>query len=289
MAETRTSQWGLITIGLGLFALAAAVATLPWNFARFGPKPTAISTPTATKDTKGDDQGPDLVDNLPQDHFGPIEAIQPIAPVGFPDDPPPHEGALRNIEYVVEPPDLIAVEVLEALPGRPISGERLVRPDSSIGLDFYGDLHVAGLTTSQIKEKVILRLRDFIPDATLGLLEANPETGAKQVIPPAKSDRVFEEVRAYNSKNFYVLGEVNAPGRLPCTGDECVLQAIIAAGHLTQNASPDDITLVRPARGDSPERSFPIDWYAITRKADKKVNLQMLPGDRLIVGGKGSR
>ena len=32
-------------------------------------------------------------------------------------------------EYVVEPPDLLLVEVLEALPGRPIQGERLVRPD----------------------------------------------------------------------------------------------------------------------------------------------------------------
>ena len=50
-------------------------------------------------------------------------------------------------EYVVEPPDLLVVEVLEALPGRPISGERLVRPDGKISLGFYGDLYVAGLTT----------------------------------------------------------------------------------------------------------------------------------------------
>src|SRR4051812_3154481 len=49
-------------------------------------------------------------------------------------------------EYVVEPPDLILVEVLEALPGRPISGERLVRPDGKISLGFYGELYVAGLT-----------------------------------------------------------------------------------------------------------------------------------------------
>src|SRR5262249_34228226 len=43
------------------------------------------------------------------------------------------EPDLRPMEkYVVEPPDLLLVEVLEALPGRPISGERLVRPDGSI-------------------------------------------------------------------------------------------------------------------------------------------------------------
>ena len=33
-------------------------------------------------------------------------------------------------DYILEPPDLVIVEVLEALPGRPISGERLVRPDA---------------------------------------------------------------------------------------------------------------------------------------------------------------
>src|SRR5207253_179463 len=52
--------------------------------------------------------------------------------------PPLH--TLEN--YVVEPPDLLLVEVLEALPGRPISGERLVRPDGRISLGFYGDVYV---------------------------------------------------------------------------------------------------------------------------------------------------
>ena len=47
---------------------------------------------------------------------------------------------------MIEPPDMILVEVLEALPGRPISGERLVRPDGKISLGFYGEIYVAGLT-----------------------------------------------------------------------------------------------------------------------------------------------
>src|SRR6478752_3366129 len=58
--------------------------------------------------------------------------------------------------YVVEPPDLLIVEVLEALPGRPISGERLVRPDGKISLGFYGDVYVAGLTLPEVKEKIVL-------------------------------------------------------------------------------------------------------------------------------------
>src|SRR5438552_3278658 len=63
----------------------------------------------------------------------------PLPPI--PDDPPPHEGAMISIPYVVEPSDMMIVEVLEALPGRPISGERLVKPDGTISLGFYGDIH----------------------------------------------------------------------------------------------------------------------------------------------------
>src|SRR3954447_1847018 len=59
-------------------------------------------------------------------------------------------------DYVVEPPDLIQIEVLEALPGRPIAGERLVRPDGKISLGFYGDVYVAGLSPDEIKEKVVI-------------------------------------------------------------------------------------------------------------------------------------
>src|SRR4051812_45262531 len=59
-------------------------------------------------------------------------------------------------EYVVEPPDLLRVEVLDALPGRPITGEVLVRPDGTIALGFYGEVFVSGLTVSEVKEKVII-------------------------------------------------------------------------------------------------------------------------------------
>ncbi len=74
-------------------------------------------------------------------------------------------------DYVVEPPDLVLVEVLEALPGRPISGERLVRPDGKISLGFYGDVYVAGLTISEMKEKIVLHLRKYLTDEVLGLVE----------------------------------------------------------------------------------------------------------------------
>jgi len=83
----------------------------------------------------------------------------------------------------------LVIEVLEALPGRPISGERVVRTDGTVGLGFYGDVAVAGLTREQIKVKVIELLRAKLSDEQLGL--AKDVGGEKKTIAPVDSDCVF--------------------------------------------------------------------------------------------------
>ena len=196
-------------------------------------------------------------------------------------------------DYIVEPPDLIIVEVLEALPGRPISGERLVRPDGKISLSFYGEVYVAGLTIPEVKEKIVLHLRKFINDETLGLIEMDPDTGQPRMDPktnkvklidPRETDRVFVDVTAYNSKNYYILGDVLVPGKLPVTGNETVLDALQYAGGLLPTAAPNNIRLVRPAPpGACCEQVLPVNLAAITSGGDPATNYQMMPGDRLVV------
>ncbi len=195
-------------------------------------------------------------------------------------------------DYVVEPPDLLLVEVLEALPGRPISGERLVRPDGRITLGFYGEVYVAGLTLPEVKEKIVLHLRKYISDFQLGLVELddaqNPvidkATGKPKMIDPKDTDRVFVDVTAYNSKNYYVEGDVLITGRLPITGNETVLDAIHFAGGLMPTAAPQNIRLVRPAPpGACCEQVLPVNLAAITSGGDPTTNYQLMPGDRIIV------
>jgi protein involved in polysaccharide export with SLBB domain len=337
--------------------------------------------------------------------------IKPLPLTPIPDDPPPHEGAMIELPYIVEPSDLIIVEVLEAQPGRPISGERLVRPDGKINLGWYGDMYVSGLTTDQIKIKVIEHLRRFIPDEVLGLVEGRydsepdetkvqplpedlpsapmpsdakksvkpsshpkpggisgrkrrvrpmttsakkkplanptkpsaptrliaheqsspqepttkvqipaagdititieirrgsaprsvqetpkpdpemppdspnpPSTFRYEKVPPEKSNRVFVDISAYNSKVYYVQGDVAAPGKLPWTGRETVLDALNHAGGLITTAEPKNIRLVRPARGGKPTKIYSVDFEAIRDKGEAKANYQLFPGDRLIVG-----
>jgi polysaccharide export outer membrane protein len=195
-------------------------------------------------------------------------------------------------DYVLEPPDLVIVEVLEALPGRPISGERLVRPDGKISLGFYGDVYVAGLTLPEVKEKIILHLRKYLRDEALGLIETDsmgepvidPQTKKPKLTDPKDSDAVFVDVTAYNSKNYYVLGDVLITGKMPITGNETVLDALQHAGGLMPTAAPQNIRLVRPAPpGACCEQVLPVNLAAITSGGDPTTNYQIMPGDRLIV------
>jgi protein involved in polysaccharide export with SLBB domain len=205
-------------------------------------------------------------------------------------------GRQQRPEYVVDPPDLLLVEVLEALPGRPISGERLVRPDGRISLGFYGDIPVAGLTLPQIKERIVLHLRKFLDDKTLGLVEIDPETGRIQKDPrgglvvkdPKDTDRVFVEVTAYNSQNYYILGEVQIPGRLPCTGGDTVLDVLQYAGGLLPTADKSRIRLIRSFPKGSPARVLPVDYEEIAMGTDSSTNYAILPNDRLVVPRAGS-
>jgi polysaccharide export outer membrane protein len=192
---------------------------------------------------------------------------------------------------VVEPPDLLLVEVLEATPGRPISGERLVRPDGSISLGFYGDIHVAGLTLPEVKEKIVLHLRKYISDITLGLVDLDengeeridPVTKEPKLLDPRDSATVFVDVTAYNSQVYYVEGDVAILGRMPVTGGETVLDAIHFAGGLLPSADQSKIRLIRSYPKGSPVQVLPINYEEVTMGTDSSTNYQILPNDRLVV------
>ena len=195
-------------------------------------------------------------------------------------------------DYVVETPDIIRVVALQAAPGRPLDRECLVRPDGKISLDFYGEVYVAGLTVNEIKEKVIIHLRKYLNDIVLGLVELDEKTGEPKLgkdgkpIPksPAESDAVFVDVVSFNSKVYYIQGDVSLPGRYNITGNETVLDALNYAGGFLPTAASQNVRLVRPAPPDACcAQVLPINWAAIVNVGDTTTNYQLMPGDRIVV------
>ncbi|QEH35904.1 ECF RNA polymerase sigma factor SigE [Aquisphaera giovannonii] len=206
----------------------------------------------------------------------------------------PSPGKKSLEDYVIEPPDLVLVEVLEALPGRPISGERLVRPDGKISLGWYGEVYVAGLTLAEAKAKIVLHLRQDLSDYHLGLGKESDELDDNQNIAKPvpqeqlarlarESKTVFVDVTGYNSKVYYVEGEVAHPDRFPVTGSESVLDAIHYAGGVLSWADRAGIKLVRSHPQGSAVQVLPIDYDQITMGADSSTNYQLMPGDRIVV------
>src|SRR5262249_2534394 len=133
----------------------------------------------------------------------------------------------------------------------------------------------------------------YLHDDVLGLIKiddktdepmVDPKTGDYVRIEPRDTDRVFVDVTAYNSKNYYVLGDVLVTGKMPITGNETVLDAINYAGGLTPTAAPQNIRLVRPAPpGACCEQILPVNLAAITSGGDPTTNYQIMPGDRIVV------
>jgi polysaccharide export outer membrane protein len=191
---------------------------------------------------------------------------------------------------VVEPPDLIKVDVAEALPGRPITGEYLVRPDGKVLLSFYGEVFVAGLTLPEIKVKIIKHLQTNLRDEPLGLvvLDENDDpiidlaTGKPKSIAPEDSTAVRVEVAQCNSKYFYVEGEVISPGRYPVTGRQSVVDAINLAGGPSPLADREKVILYRVGSRGAPDR-FAIELDQSETPAHRSTIDHLKSGDRLVV------
>ncbi len=100
--------------------------------------------------------------------------------------------------YRVKPGDVLDIGVhQEDKAVRPLTGERVVRPDGTISLGFYGDLPVAGLTRKEIKVKIIEHLRKYLNKDVLGLVKRD-KIGKLVPVVPEDSDRVFVD----ESPNF---------------------------------------------------------------------------------------
>lgn len=185
----------------------------------------------------------------------------PTPDIGFNNPCFPRELRMKSHpQYLVEPPDILYIEVLTVLPNRPLLGERLIRQDGTISLGYYGQIHVAGLTLVEVENKIRQHLKQYVE---------NPQ--------------VYVDVASFNSKVYYVLGQVQQQGRLPITGRETVLDAITLAGGLTNFADYSKIHVARPNPGGGCDQILWVDYKALAFAGDTRTNYQLLPGDRVVV------
>jgi polysaccharide export outer membrane protein len=210
-------------------------------------------------------------------------------PVPPPGDVPRELAKATLPPYVVEPPDILVIEVREAqepaadpmdptkirppaaipLNVQPIEGTHIVRPDGTVNLGIYGSVQVAGLSLDQAAQAIrytVAQVKGYRPEKLL----------------------VVVDVASYNSKRYYVITDGAGYGEqvfpFPVTGSETVLDAIGNIQGLPAVSSKRNIWVARRGPGcGNPDQILPVDWVGITQHGDVTTNYQVLPGDRVYV------
>ncbi len=179
-------------------------------------------------------------------------------------------------EYRVEPGDVLAVEQTEFDASVRLPSDQTVRADGTIDLGTYGRLMVVGKTVDEVQQAVQQRVDRHVAAAAEGDAAVDePLDGESQAVTVRLVDP--------ESKVYYVVGEVNSPGTQRLVGRETVLDAIFAAGGLSDKAARHKIILSRPTVPGQFRIVMPVCYRHIVQLGDTSTNYQILPGDRIYV------
>jgi polysaccharide export outer membrane protein len=169
------------------------------------------------------------------------------------------QAGASSAGYRVGPKDLLDIKVFEV---PELNLERRVSEDGTINLPLIGELPVSGLTATEVANRLE------------ALLEAKYVQRASVSI----------QVREFRSKPIAVLGAVRQPGDLAFSGRWTLLEAISAAGGLTE-AHGDTIHVVRRAdTGLTDQISIAVDDLIL--RADPDANIPIFANDVINVMAK---
>jgi polysaccharide export outer membrane protein len=186
-----------------------------------------------------------------------VVAIMSIAgPAGAQDRAPSNGHQAPTFDpYRIGPEDTLAISVWK---NDGISRTVPVRPDGMISLPLIHDVRAAGLTATELRDTLIQKLSEFMP---------NPEVSV-----------IVTEVRSFRVS---VMGEVVRPARYDLKSWTTVLDVLALAGGLTQFASRGRIVILRPEGQTMKRLSF--DYNKVVAAGGEQGNFYLQPGDIVLV------
>jgi len=163
---------------------------------------------------------------------------------------------------VVQPPDYrvgVGDVLLVTFWREPeLTGEIVVRPDGKITLPLIKEVAAAGLTPVELQKEL--------------------ETAAAKFI---QEPNVTVAVRTINSRQVFIMGNVQRPAAYPLNGPTTVLQFLAQAGGVLEFADRSKIVILRNENGKS--SSFKFNYDDIARQKNLEQNIELRPGDTVIV------
>jgi protein involved in polysaccharide export with SLBB domain len=161
--------------------------------------------------------------------------------------------------YRVQPPDAIRINA-PGIPEIDKSDARL-RPDGKISLNLLNDIYVAGLSPSEIAEELSKRLEKYYNKDAIN---------------------ISVDVTEFQSKKYYVFGQVYSPGVKPYTGRDTIVKVLAEAG-LNEDAWPQKVVLVRPHEDPNVRQKVTIDLKQMYESGKASQNYLLEEGDLIYV------
>ena len=127
-----------------------------------------------------------------------------------------------------------------------LSGQYVVSETGTISVPLIGKVFVSGCTSEQVEDILHYKFAD-------GYL-ANPSIS----------------IKISNFRPFYIIGEVQSPGKYDYAIDMNVLKAVAIAGGFTYRANKKEVKIIRASSGNSEYQIFPI-------------GSEVLPGDIVFI------
>ena len=195
-------------------------------------------------------------------------------------------------DHSIQPGDVLLIEAMDTARDLRLPADQVVMLDGTVDLGLYGRVKLVGMTLEQaehqIESQVRLQMRTQRQQRLLALGEpdqpideADEKRFNELLCSLAVNVRLVEAVHQY-----YVLGEVNAPGSFSLRGHETVLDAILEAGGLTSQSNPCQILLSRPTDPCECRITLPVCYREIVQLGNAATNYQIRPGDRIFVASR---
>ena len=164
-------------------------------------------------------------------------------------------GVTMPPEYTIGADDVLSVVFWR---DKELSTDVNVRPDGKISLPLINDVHAAGLTPAQLRDRIVEESKKYVEDPNVTVV-----------------------VKQINSRKVFITGEVGKPGPYPLSAPTTVLQMISIAGGFKEYAHPDKIMVIRTENGK--QVSFKFNYKDVIRGKHLEQNKVLQDRDIIVV------
>ncbi|MFO0972205.1 MAG: polysaccharide biosynthesis/export family protein [Phycisphaerae bacterium] len=168
-----------------------------------------------------------------------------------------HEQDVSGGGYRVNPPDVL--EFTSPTATEIDNESQMVNSDGKVTLRLIGEVSVAGLTTTEISDKIEKQM-------------------ARYYVAPKVTVRVVSP----NSKRYFVFGEVAGPGAYTYTGHDTLLRAL-ALSQPTFLAWNSQVKVIRPSHTSAERHEIVVDVDDVMKRGMLEKNVLLQEGDIVYV------